>query len=52
MNVLKFLPSVSIYVLMSIKTTSPHEGSLWPERIGSSGTQLFLCLVETFGAWR
>ena len=37
-NILKFLLSVSIYVFISIKTTSPHEGKLRPERIENSGT--------------
>ena len=37
-------------MFISIKTTSPDEGNLKVERIWNSGTQFFLCLVETFGA--
>ena len=42
-TVTKFLSSLSMYVFISIKTTSPHRGNLRAERIGNSGTQFFLC---------
>ena len=46
-NVLKFLPSVNIYVLL-IKTTSPHHGgNVRTEIIKNSGTHFFVCLIKT-----
>ena len=41
-NVLKFLTSVSLYVFISIETTSPHKGTLYTERIGNSSVQSFV----------
>ena len=49
-NVLKFLPSVSIYLFISIKISSPHEGNLRAGSIENSVTQFFLWLAETFGS--
>ena len=47
---MKFLPSVSIQVFRSVKTTGTHEGNLRAERIRNSGTQ-FLCVpCLEFGA--
>ena len=37
-------------VLMSIKTTSSHEVNFRAEKIRNYGAQIFICLVETFGA--
>ena len=36
------MPSVSILLIISIKATRPHEGSLRAERIGNDLAQFFL----------
>ena len=52
-NVIKFLTSVSMKVFISIKTTSPHEGSLRAEiELEILVHNIFVCLVETLRATR
>ena len=52
-NVFQFLTSVSMKVFISIKTTSPHEGSLRAEiELEILVHNIFVCLVETLRATR
>ena len=52
-NVFKFLTSVSMKVFISIKTTSPHEGSLRAEiELEILLHNIFVCLVETLRTTR
>ena len=52
-NVFQFLTSVSMKVFISIKTTSPHEGSLRAEiELEILLHNIFACVVETLRATR
>ena len=52
-NVFQFLTSVSMKVFISIKTTSPHEGSLRAEiELEILLHNIFVCLVETLRTTR